>query len=279
MRRIAGALVAIGLVSLLAPPLGAAPSARPYPGGYSLPGSQNAYDLLRSGFPSRAGGDFAVVFKAPQGMDDSVRAQSLALAASLATLPNVTGVRSFAGPFADHQISADGTIAYLVVNFTGRDSGLPVGEVDTVATRVAQLEGRGFQIGLAGSVIDHPGRESRSARQLRLRLTANGSQDLRTGFGPGMGGALRVVVGTQHNDTAAVLQRLKSALSGMAGISWVTAPELSPNGSTGLITVVPSTGPADSRTVTLIAKLRSTASPRSLGGPGAKAYVAGYFTG
>jgi hypothetical protein len=63
MRRIAEVVVAAGLLTVLAPPVGAAPSIPPYPAAYSLPGSQSAYDLLRAAYPTQAGGNFAVVFK------------------------------------------------------------------------------------------------------------------------------------------------------------------------------------------------------------------------
>ena len=64
---------------------------------FTMPGaeSQAAVDLLRERFPSQAGDSASLVFQSPTGIDDpAIRARIEDLLATVAALPDVTGVVS-----------------------------------------------------------------------------------------------------------------------------------------------------------------------------------------
>ena len=84
------------------------------------------------------------------------------------------------------------------------------------------------------------------------------------GFGPGANGPLTVVVSlpkqsTQDNQT--LLTDLQSTLTKTSGVASVSAPTTNPAGTTGLLTVVPTTSPQDAATTTLVDHLRTDVLP------------------
>ncbi|MDE2967017.1 MAG: MMPL family transporter [Chloroflexota bacterium] len=85
------------------------------------------------------------------------------------------------------------------------------------------------------------------------------------GFGPGVNGALFAVV---DNPTGrlqpAELERVRRALIDDVGVAAVLPPDLSANGETALIPVIPTTAPQEAETRELVTRLRESAVPHAL---------------
>ena len=76
-------------------------------------------------------------------------------------------------------------------------------------------------------------------------------------FGPGSNGPLLVVAEVSRLG-AGGLAGLRADLASTAGVASVTPPALSPDGSTAVLTVTPTTGPQDDATLELLDELRET---------------------
>ncbi|MFI6822084.1 MMPL family transporter [Micromonospora sp. NPDC050187] len=87
---------------------------------------------------------------------------------------------------------------------------------------------------------------------------ARTSNDLITeGFGPGFTGRLVVVVsGDSAEQTTAALPRVSQEIQGTEGVLAVAPPQLSPDGRTALLAVIPETGPTDQATETMVHDIR-----------------------
>ncbi|TNH23726.1 MMPL family transporter [Micromonospora orduensis] len=84
------------------------------------------------------------------------------------------------------------------------------------------------------------------------------ASDLTTeGFGPGFTGRLAVVVaGDDPQATAAALPQVTALIQRTENVLAVAPPQLSPDGRTALLGVVPKTGPTDEATETLVHEVR-----------------------
>jgi RND superfamily putative drug exporter len=83
---------------------------------------------------------------------------------------------------------------------------------------------------------------------------------IREGFGPGFNGPLTVVVdasgeGTGGNAQAAATQ-VTTAIQGLPDVLTVTAPTISADGGTALLSVIPRSGPTDQATTDLVNAIR-----------------------
>ncbi|MEU4568140.1 MMPL family transporter [Micromonospora sp. NPDC023956] len=87
---------------------------------------------------------------------------------------------------------------------------------------------------------------------------ARTSNDLITeGFGPGFTGRLVVVVsGDSAERAAAALPRVTQEIQDTEGVLAVAPPQLSPDGRTALLAVIPETGPTDQATETMVHDIR-----------------------
>jgi RND superfamily putative drug exporter len=98
-------------------------------------------------------------------------------------------------------------------------------------------------------------------------------------FGPGANGPLTVVVdlGTAPSaaDTQRVAQSLQRSLSSTAGVASVGPVQTTPDGVVLHASVVPTTGPQDATTDTLMSTLRDQTLPAALNGTAAHGYVTG----
>ncbi|MGY6019682.1 MMPL family transporter [Streptomyces spinosirectus] len=84
------------------------------------------------------------------------------------------------------------------------------------------------------------------------------------GFGPGANGPLTVVVDAhRRHDADAAAREVGSALRALDGVAAVGRATTDPGHDTAVITVVPSTGPADARTDSLVHTIRHTGSELS----------------
>ncbi|GGM44279.1 membrane protein [Micromonospora sonchi] len=85
------------------------------------------------------------------------------------------------------------------------------------------------------------------------------SNDLITeGFGPGFTGRLAVVVaGDDAQATAAAIPQVTGLVQGTENVLAVAPPQLSPDGRTALLGVIPQTGPTDPATETMVHDIRT----------------------
>jgi putative drug exporter of the RND superfamily len=116
--------------------------------------SQQAANILNSRFPAKAGDTADVVFHTSAPITDAANRADIDRV--LRTLTPLAHVRSVTSPFASsgaHQISADGTIAYAVVQFNEVTADLPTAAVKTVITAAQAADHRGFQVELGGDPI------------------------------------------------------------------------------------------------------------------------------
>ncbi|MFF5179350.1 MMPL family transporter [Micromonospora sp. NPDC000316] len=86
------------------------------------------------------------------------------------------------------------------------------------------------------------------------------SSDLTTeGFGPGFTGRLAVVVaGDTPQATSAAVPQVTALIQGTENVLAVTPPQVSPDGRTALLGVVPKTGPTDEATETVVNDIRDS---------------------
>jgi RND superfamily putative drug exporter len=94
-------------------------------------------------------------------------------------------------------------------------------------------------------------------------------------FGPGMNGALLLVVTLPGTGDATSLAPLATTLRGTPGVASVAPPRLSSAGDTAVLTVVPTTGPQAKATGTLVRTLRDDVLPAATAGTGATVHVGG----
>jgi RND superfamily putative drug exporter len=116
--------------------------------------SQHAAAFLREQFPAQAGDIAQVVFQTRAPVTTSAeRARINRTLAGLAGLPDVESVR---GPFSSgvaHQVSADGHLAYGIVQFDRTGDALPDAAIKRVIARARDAAGLGFNVQLGGTPI------------------------------------------------------------------------------------------------------------------------------
>ncbi|HSO97168.1 MAG TPA: MMPL family transporter [Acidimicrobiia bacterium] len=122
---------------------------------FSLPNveSQQAFQLLQTRFPSRAGDSAQIVFATPSGVRSAAaRVRVAQVLGQLVHVPHVTGVVS---PYAvqGRRISTDGTIGFATVQFDQRARDLPKSVGQAVVDRAQAANGRGVQVEAGGSVV------------------------------------------------------------------------------------------------------------------------------
>ncbi|MFF4736826.1 MMPL family transporter [Streptomyces sp. NPDC001262] len=98
---------------------------------------------------------------------------------------------------------------------------------------------------------------------------------LADGFGPGVNGPLTLVAPLDSAADRLAFDRLPDTLRRTEGIASATPAALSGNGSTGLITIVPTTAPQSRATSDLVDRLRTEVLPKAADGTGLKVRVGG----
>ena len=131
----------------------------------------------------------------------------------------------------------------------------------------------------AGFVLRHPvavlllgvvslGAVAAPAASLELGLPGEGSMAPQTtqrkaydmladSFGPGFNGPLTITV--EAKDAKTTAEQVRAALEGIHGVDAVAPAVINPSNDTAVVTVVPETGPTDSRTEDLVRSLRAAA--------------------
>jgi putative drug exporter of the RND superfamily len=116
--------------------------------------SQAATDLLQTRFPSQAGTNANIVFKADAGVTDPATQQQLqGLFDQLATVPQVTEVVTPYGPAGARQISPDGTIGYAEVKFGVDRQNIQASTKSELISLITQANTKGLQVEGGGDVF------------------------------------------------------------------------------------------------------------------------------
>ena len=110
-------------------------------------------------------------------------------------------------------------------------------------------------------------REGTSSRQAYDRQAS--------AFGAGANGPLLMVAEFSSPSDEAALDGVARALSTTGGVAGVTPAATSPDGTSAVFTVLPTTGPQDPRTDDLVHRLRDTVLPRATAGTGLDVHVGG----
>ena len=117
--------------------------------------SQQAGAFLESRFPAQAGDIAQVVFTAPGPVTTPVRERQISNdLAALRGLPHVVSVRAPFAPGGRGQVSADGRIAYGVVQFDASGDQLPNDAIETVVHRAQGGAGPGLEVRFGGTPIE-----------------------------------------------------------------------------------------------------------------------------
>src|SRR5207244_5840442 len=98
---------------------------------------------------------------------------------------------------------------------------------------------------------------------------------LADGFGAGANGPLLLAVKLPAAGQAPALDALTTALRRTPGVAAVAPAQLNPAGDTAVLTVLPTTGPQDKKTESLVHRLRDTTIPAATAGTGLAVHVGG----
>ncbi len=134
---------------------------------FTVPGAeaQKLFDLLEQRFPARAGDSATIVIKSDAGFTDAAsQAQLQSVIDRLKQLPDVTDVSSPLASTGD--ISADGKIARITVQYDKRATDLPASSNQAILDLRPQLSQPGFQVEAGGAVPQRAERESPGGTEL-----------------------------------------------------------------------------------------------------------------
>ncbi len=117
--------------------------------------SQQAQNLLASRFPSQEGDSADVVLRSPAPLDSPANAASIGrLARSLQSLAHVSGVHSPLAPDARRQLSRNGRIGFVVVQFDAPAADLPASAVQRVIHTARSVARPGLQVAVGGAPVE-----------------------------------------------------------------------------------------------------------------------------
>jgi RND superfamily putative drug exporter len=146
------------VVLLIAVTIGATSVGTRQATNFTLPGTdtQRAVDLLQRDFPSQAGDEDQIVFRAASGRVDSpaLQSQISPMLKQVAASPHVSGVVSPFSKDGAGAISKDGRIAFATVTFDERANNLPKSAIDKVISIAEGARSDQLQVELGGQAIE-----------------------------------------------------------------------------------------------------------------------------
>ncbi|HVW34943.1 MAG TPA: MMPL family transporter [Acidimicrobiia bacterium] len=140
---------------------------------------------------------------------------------------------------------------------------IPVAAIGFVILAAAALPVFSLRLGSADAGNNPKGSTTKTAYD----LTAEG-------FGKGFNGRMLIVADTAKGSTAA-LPGITAALRNVPGVVMVTDFQPSPNGKAAIASLMPSTGPQDKATESLVHHLRNDVLPAAEAGTGLSVHVGG----
>jgi RND superfamily putative drug exporter len=117
--------------------------------------SQQAGNLLASRFPAQEGDSADVVLRSSTRLDSPAATLTIGrLARSLRPLADVSGVQGPLSPGGSQQLSADGRIGFVVVQFDAPAADLPASAVRAVIDTARSFARPGLQVAVGGAPIE-----------------------------------------------------------------------------------------------------------------------------
>ena len=132
---------------------------------FSIPNSdsQRAADLLSERFPARSGDSATIVFKSDQSL--TTPAAKAAIGRAIAAAKAVPHVSEAGDPYTENagQISTEGTVGYVDVQFDMQGWSLPAGVVDQLKGDIKDaLVGSGIEVAFTGQATQEPPKQGAS---------------------------------------------------------------------------------------------------------------------
>ncbi|MGA8723680.1 MAG: MMPL family transporter [Acidimicrobiales bacterium] len=118
-------------------------------------GNQPIQQILDRAFPGQSGSQNTVVITTTGPVTaPAVQARTADMVRALTPLAHVSEVVSPFSPTGRHQISRNGHIAYVQVNFDEQTGNLPTGAINKVISTAQSFEAPGYKLDLGGPAID-----------------------------------------------------------------------------------------------------------------------------
>jgi RND superfamily putative drug exporter len=118
-------------------------------------GKQEVQQILDANFPSQAGSPAQVVISTKAPFTDPVNeTRTTQLVQALRREPHVSGVVSPLSPSGAHQISANGHIAYVAVQFNQQAGDLPSAPIKTFIDTAQSFKTPGYSVAVGGQAIE-----------------------------------------------------------------------------------------------------------------------------
>ena len=118
-------------------------------------GNQPIQQILDRAFPGQSGSQNTVVITTTGPVTaPAVQARTADMVRALTPLAHVSEVVPPFSPTGRHQISRDGHIAYVQVNFDEQTGNLPTGAINKVISTAQSFEAPGYKVDLGGPAID-----------------------------------------------------------------------------------------------------------------------------
>ncbi|HEX3460602.1 MAG TPA: MMPL family transporter [Acidimicrobiales bacterium] len=117
-------------------------------------GKQTVQQILNADFPAQAGSPAQVVITTSTPFTDPAnQARTTQLVSALARQSHVSGVVSPLSPAGAHQISPNGHIAYVAVQFNQQAGDLPTNAINNVINTAQSFKAPGYQVAVGGQAI------------------------------------------------------------------------------------------------------------------------------
>lgn len=148
-------VVGVWLTLLVAVGVSAVAFQEPADDSFSIPGTRSVETLERMGeqFPGADGASGTIVLRAADGTTFGDPEVAAALAQTVTSVGAIDGVLSASDPLQAGAVSADGTVAFITVNYAVGADELPASTGDTVQEAAAPLAQAGVDVNLAGSAF------------------------------------------------------------------------------------------------------------------------------
>ena len=118
-------------------------------------GGQPIQTILDRAFPGQSGSQNEVVIQTTGSVTaPAVESRTADMVRALTPLAHVSEVVSPFSAAGQHQISTDGHIAYLQLNFDQSTGTLPTGAIDRVISTAQSFDAAGYKVALGGPAID-----------------------------------------------------------------------------------------------------------------------------
>jgi RND superfamily putative drug exporter len=168
--RRAWAVIIAWAVLLLAVGAAAVVFQEPSDDSFSIPGTQSieTFDKLGEEFPASGGASAQIVIAAPEGASLIDPDATAAIGETVSELNSTADGAVAADPFQSMAVSADGTVAYISVNYDEAAGQLPEGALDNATEASQPMVDAGLQVEYAGTAFTEQGAGGGSGEALGI---------------------------------------------------------------------------------------------------------------